>query len=165
MVFPGMQGGPHDNNIAAMAVALEEALRPSFTKYARQVILNAKTLAKTLKTNGFNLITGGTDNHLILIDLRNFNLGGKEAEKLLEVAGIYVNRNTIPYDPNPPFRPSGLRLGTPALTSRGMKAKEMILIGQMMAQIIKNPQDQKIKKTVRQTVKKLTKRFPLYKNL
>ena len=165
MVFPGMQGGPHDNNIAAMAVALEEALRPSFTKYARQVILNAKALAKTLKTNGFNLITGGTDNHLILIDLRNFNLGGKEAEKLLEAAGIYVNRNTIPYDPNPPFRPSGLRLGTPALTSRGMKAKEMILIGQMMAQIIKNPQDQKIKKTVRQTVKKLTKRFPLYKNL
>ena len=165
MVFPGMQGGPHDNNIAAMAVAFQEALRPSFKKYARQVILNAKALSKALKTSGFNLITGSTDNHLILIDLRNFNLGGKEAEKLLEAVGIYVNRNTIPYDPNPPFKPSGLRIGTPALTTRGMKAKEMILIGQMMAQIIKNPQDQKIKKTVQQTVKKLTKKFPLYKGL
>jgi len=165
MVFPGMQGGPHDNNIAAMAVAFKEALQPSFKNYARQVIFNAQTLAKTLKANGFNLITGGTDNHLILIDLRNFNLGGKEAEKLLEAVGIYVNRNTIPYDPNPPFRPSGLRIGTPALTSRGMKKKEMILIGQIMAQIIKNPQDQKIKKTVRLTVKKMTKKFPLYRHL
>jgi len=161
MIFPGLQGGPHDNNIAAMAVAFQEALRPSFKKYARQIILNAQTLAKTLKANGFNLVTGGTDNHLILIDLRNFNLNGKEAEKLLEKIGIYVNRNAIPFDPNPPFRPSGLRLGTPALTTRGMKEKEMKIVGQLIADIIKNPTDLKIKKAVKQTVKKLTKRFIL----
>ncbi|MDD5221895.1 MAG: serine hydroxymethyltransferase, partial [Patescibacteria group bacterium] len=125
MIFPGTQGGPHDNNVAGIAVALQEALKPSFKKYGAQICLNAKILAQTLKQNGLNIITGGTDNHLILVDVRNAELNGKEAEKLLEKVGIYVNRNTIPFDPNPPFKPSGLRLGTPALTTRGMKEKEM----------------------------------------
>ncbi|MGC9049268.1 MAG: serine hydroxymethyltransferase, partial [Patescibacteria group bacterium] len=128
----------------------------------KKVIANAKVLAETLKENGFNLITGGTDNHLIFIDLRNFGLTGKGAEKLLEEVGIYVNRNTIPFDPNPPFNPSGIRLGTPALTTRGMKEKEMKLIGQMISQILRNPTNSKIRKQIQQAVKKLTKKFPLF---
>ena len=162
-VFPGLQGGPHDNNTAAMAVAFGEALKPSFRKYSLQIIKNAKVLAETLAKNGLKIITGGTDSHLLLIDLTSTGIFGKEAEKLLEDVGIYVNRNTIPYDPRPPFDPSGLRLGTPALTTRGMKEKEMKIIGELIAKIIFNPKSEKIKKEVKSTVLKLTKKFPLYR--
>jgi len=160
-VFPGMQGGPHDNNIAAMAVALAEDLEPNFKKYAQQIIKNSKTLAESLKKQGLKLITNGTDNHLILVDLTSTGIPGKEAEKLLENVNIYVNRNTIPYDQRSPFDPSGLRLGTPALTTRGMKEKEMKIIGELIAKIILNPKSEKIKKEVRVKVNKLTKKFPL----
>lgn len=161
-VFPGLQGGPHDHTTAAIAVALGEALKPSFKKYARQIIKNAKALAKSLQKENLDLTTGGTDNHAILIDLTKTGLSGKEAEKLLEEVGIYVNRNTIPNDPRSPFDPSGLRLGTPALTTRGMKEKEMKLIGKIIAQIIWSPKDEKIKKQAQQTIQKLTRRFPIY---
>jgi len=162
-VFPGLQGGPHDNNTAAMAVAFGEALKPSFRKYSLQIIKNAKVLAETLAKNGLKIITGGTDSHLLLIDLTSTGIFGKEAEKLLEDVGIYVNRNTIPYDPRPPFDPSGLRLGTPAPTTRGMKEKEMKIIGELIAKIIFNPKSEKIKKEVKSTVLKITRKFPLYR--
>lgn len=164
-VFPGMQGGPHDNNTAAMAVAFGEDLEANFKKYAQQIVKNAKALADSLKKQGLKLITDGTDNHLILLDLTLTNVPGKEAEKLLEDVGIYLNRNTIPYDPRSPFDPSGVRLGTAALTSRGMKEKEMKIVGELIAKIIFNPKSAKIKKEVTEAIKKLTKKFPLYKNL
>lgn len=163
-VFPGLQGGPHDNNTAAMAVAFAEDLKPSFKKYARQIVKNAKALAESLKKQGLKLITGGTDNHLILVDLTSTGVSGKKAEKLLEDVGIYLNRNTIPYDPRSAFDPSGIRLGTPALTTRGMKEKEMEIIGQLIAKIIFHPGSEKTKKEIVGVVKKLTKKFPLYKN-
>ncbi len=163
-VFPGLQGGPHDNVTAAMAVAFGEALKPGFRKYAIQIIKNAKVLAQTLKENGLEIVTGGTDSHLLLIDLTGTGLSGKEAEKLLEEVNIYVNRNTIPFDPKPPFDPSGLRLGTPALTTRGMKEREMRIIGEMIAEIIFNPKSEKIKKEIKKRVWDLTRKFPLYKN-
>ncbi len=127
-VFPGLQGGPHDNTTAAIALCLNEAVKPEFKKYAKQAVENAKVLSDELKSYGFNLVTGGTDNHLILIDLRNKNIVGKDAAVNLEKAGIIVNCNSIPNDPNPPMNPSGIRLGTPALTTRGMKASEMKMI-------------------------------------
>jgi len=162
MVFPGIQGGPHENKIAALAVCLYEASKAPFKRYIKQVIINAKTLAKTLKEYGLKVITGGTDNHLILLDLRNIGLNGKKAEEILENSNIYVNRNTIPYDPNPPYQPSGIRLGTPALTTRGMKEKEMKIIGEIIAKILLNPENNKIKKQAKKIIKKLTKKFPLY---
>lgn len=124
-VFPGLQGGPHDNQTAAIAVCLGEALKPSFKKYARQIVKNAKALARELQRLRFQLVSGGTDNHLMLIDLTNLGISGKEAEERLGEVGIIVNRNTIPYDTRSPFDPSGIRLGTPSLTTRGMKEKEM----------------------------------------
>jgi len=163
-VFPGLQGGPHDNQTAGIAVCLAEASTLSFKKYAAQIVKNAKALAGELKKYGFNLVTGGTDNHLILIDLRNKNIDGKKAAEILEEAGIVVNKNTIPFDPNPPANPSGIRLGTPALTTRGMKEREMKLIASWINEIlnVKCPTSnvQKIKKEV----KKLCKNFPLPKN-
>ncbi|MDD2731918.1 MAG: serine hydroxymethyltransferase [Candidatus Pacebacteria bacterium] len=157
-VFPGLQGGPHMNQIAAIAVCLKEASTPSFKRYAALIVKNAKALAAELKKYGFNLITGGTDNHLILIDLRNKNISGKDAQELLEEAGITVNKNTIPYDTASPFNPSGIRLGTPALTTRGMKEKEMKLIALWINEVISNP---KSVKRIREQVRKLTKKFPL----
>lgn len=123
-VFPGLQGGPHDNQTAAIAACLNEALKPSFKKYGKQIVKNAKTLANELKRLGLNLVSGGTDNHLMLIDLTNLGISGREAQDKLEEVGIIVNRNTIPYDTRSPFDPSGIRLGTPSLTTRGMKEKE-----------------------------------------
>lgn len=157
-VFPGLQGGPHMNNIAAIAVCLKEASMPVFKKYARQVVKNAKTLAEELKKYGFKLITGGTDNHLILIDLRNKKISGSQAQLRLEKAGITVNKNTIPFDSKPPFNPSGIRLGTPALTTRGMKEKEMKQIARFINEVIENPKN--IKRT-REEVKRLCRNFPL----
>src|SRR3989338_8232720 len=124
-VFPGMQGGPHDNNTAAKAVALGEAMKPEFKNYAQQIVKNSKTLAKELQKYGFRLVSGGTDNHLILVDLQNKNVTGKEAEAALDKARITVNKNMVPFDTRSPFDPSGIRLGTPAITSRGMKEEEM----------------------------------------
>ncbi|MBU4369464.1 serine hydroxymethyltransferase [Patescibacteria group bacterium] len=164
-VFPGMQGGPHNHTTAAIAVALKEASKPSFKTYVHQIVKNAKTLAQSLKQNGLDLISNGTDNHLILVDLIKTNVTGKQAEKALEQVGIYVNKNMIPYDPRTPFNPSGIRLGTPALTTRGMKEKQMKLIGQLIAQVIYNIDNKQVLKKVSQTVKQLTKAYPLYPNL
>lgn len=157
-VFPGLQGGPHENNIAAIAVCLKEAATPAFKKYAKQIVENSRKLASELLKYGFNLVTGGTDNHLILIDLRNKNISGKEAQERLEKAGITINKNTIPYDPNPPFNPSGIRLGTPAITTRGMKEKEMKKIASWINEVISKPES--VAK-IRQEIKKFCKKFPL----
>jgi len=164
-VFPGMQGGPHNHTIAAIAVALKEASKPSFKTYINQIVKNAKTLAQTLKDNGLDLVSNGTDNHLILIDLIKTNITGKQAEKALEQVGIYVNKNMIPYDPKTPFNPSGIRLGTPALTTRGMKQTQMKIIGKLIAQVIYNIDNKQVLKKVSQTIKQLTKDYPLYPNL
>ncbi|MBI2049973.1 MAG: serine hydroxymethyltransferase [Candidatus Staskawiczbacteria bacterium] len=157
-IFPGFQGGPHMHQIAAIAVCLKETGTGNFKKYARQIVKNAKVLAEELKNYGFNLVSGGTDNHLILIDLRNKNITGPEAQDLLEAAGITINKNSIPYDPAPPFKPSGIRLGTPAITSRGMKEKEMKKIASWINDVISNHQSVKKIKT---EIKKFCKKFPL----
>jgi glycine hydroxymethyltransferase len=157
-VFPGLQGGPHENSIAAIAVCLKEASRPDFKKYAKQIVKNAKALAGSLIKSGFNLVSNGTDNHLILIDLRNKNISGKEAQNRLEKAGITINKNTIPFDPNPPFEPSGIRIGTPALTTRGMKEKEMEKIAGWMNEVIAN---EKSIPRIRQEIKVFCRKFPL----
>jgi glycine hydroxymethyltransferase len=136
-VFPGLQGGPHDNITAAIAVALKEASTPEFKKYASQIVVNAKILARTLMEEGLVLTTGGTDNHLMVVDLRPQGIIGNVAAEALEAAGIVVNRNSVPHDPNPPFYPSGIRLGTPAITTRGMGEKEMKIIGKWIATAIK----------------------------
>jgi glycine hydroxymethyltransferase len=157
-VFPGLQGGPHEHTICAIGIALKEASSLAFKKYARQIVKNTKALATELKRYNFNLISGGTDNHLVLVDLTNKNITGKQAQSLLEKAGIIVNKNTIPYDPRPPFNPSGIRLGTPALTIRGMKEREMRETASFIAEIISSSKSvSKIKKEV----KKLCKRFPV----
>jgi len=157
-VFPGLQGGPHENQIAALAVCLKEASSPDFKRYGEQIVKNAKALASGLMSHGFNLITNGTDNHLILIDLRNKDILGGEAQDRLEKAGITINKNSIPYDPNPPFKPSGIRLGTPAITTRGMKEKEMKQIAFWINEIIS---DEKLCLKVRKEIKSFCKEFPL----
>lgn len=157
-IFPGLQGGPHENAIAAIAVCLKEAAKPSFKKYAKQIIKNSKALAEELIKYGFNLVTGGTDNHLILIDLRNKEISGKDAQNLLEKAGINVNKNAIPFDPNSLFSPSGIRLGTPAITTRGMKEKEMKKIAGWINEVISNP---KSALKIRKEIKNFCKNFPL----
>ncbi len=165
MVFPGMQGGPHNHTTAAIAVALKEASLPSFKTYAKQIIKNAKVLAQSLMDNGLNLVSGGTDNHLILVDLVKNEIKGKEAEKILEQVGIYVNKNMIPYDPGTPFNPSGIRLGTPALTTRGFKEKDMEIIGRLIAQSILNFNKPTVLQEIKKTIRKLTSRYPLYPRL
>jgi len=157
-VFPGLQGGPHENSIAAIAVCLKEASAPAFKKYAAQVVKNAKVLGEELKKYGFNLISGGTDNHLILIDLRNKNITGAEAQDLLESAGISTNKNSVPYDPAGPFKPSGIRIGTPAITTRGMKEKEMKQIASWINDVIS---EKNSPKKVKEEIKKFCKKFPL----
>ena len=157
-VFPGLQGGPHQHTICAIGVALKEAMAPGFKKYASQIVKNAKILGDQLKKYGFNLISGGTDNHLVLVDLTNKNITGKDAQILLEKAGIVTNKNNIPYDPRPPFNPSGIRLGTPAVTTRGMREKEMEKIASWINEVISNPKSApKIKKEV----KKICQKFPI----
>ncbi len=155
MVFPGLQGGPHENNIAGIAVALKEASTKSFQKYGEQIIKNSKALSQSIKEGGLKLISKGTDNHLILIDLTKNNITGSQAEKVLEEMKIYVNKNTIPNDTRSPFNPSGIRIGTPALTTRGFKEKEMKIIGELIAQVINNINNPKILKQVKQNVKEL----------
>ena len=157
-VFPGIQGGPHNNITAAKLVCFEEAKKPAFRKYQKQVLKNAEVLAEELKKYGFNLVSGGTENHLILIDLQNKGITGKEAEERLEKAGIIANRNTIPGDLRKPFDPSGIRLGTPAITTRGMKEREMKKIAEWIYRAINS--ETEIKK-VRGEVKNLSKRFKI----
>lgn len=160
-VFPGMQGGPHNHQTAAIAVALYEAAQPDFKAYARQVVKNAKKLAVELKARGFNLVTGGTDNHLLLVDLNNIGVSGKEAEDALSSIGITVNKNTVPFDPRGPFDPSGIRLGTPAITSRGLKENHMVQVAEWMEQAIKNKKDGKKLDSLSNEVKKFALQFPL----
>lgn len=156
-VFPGMQGGPHMNAIASIAVAMKEAKTAAFKKYAEQTVKNSKALAEALIGFGFKLSSGGTDNHLMLVDLSNKNISGSEAAKLLDTAGIVLNKNMIPFDKRSPMDPSGLRLGTPAVTSRGMKEKEMSKIASWIAAVIT---DKSVATQVRQEVKRFTKNFP-----
>ncbi|PZM86704.1 serine hydroxymethyltransferase [Candidatus Gracilibacteria bacterium] len=163
-VFPGIQGGPHENLIAAKAVAFKEALQPEFKEYTKQVIKNAKVLAEALQKNGFRIISGGTDNHLILVDVfGSFGVTGKEAELALEKVGLSVNKNMIPYDPRKPLDPSGIRLGTPAATTRGMKEEEMLKIAKIFTETIKNHQKEEILKNLKKEVLELCKKFPIYK--
>ena len=161
-VFPGMQGGPLEHVIAAKAVSFKEALQPEFKTYANQILKNAKVLASELQNHGFKLISGGTDNHLILIDLQNKNLAGKEAESALDKAGICCNKNMIPFDPRTPMNPSGIRIGTPAITTRGMKEDEMKQIAEWMNRIISDPKNEISQKKVSEEIKEMNKRFPIY---
>jgi len=162
-LFPGIQGGPLMHVIAAKAVALKEALTPQFKIYQGQIQKNAKTMAKRLQERGFKLISGGTDNHLMLLDLRNSEITGKDAEEALDKAGITVNKNTVPFDPRSPFITSGIRIGTPAVTTRGMKEKEMMMIADLIADTINNIKDESHHDKTRKRVKELCEQFPIYK--
>jgi len=164
-VFPGFQGGPHENNIAAKAIAFKEALEPDFKEYAKQIKANAKVLERKFNEFGYKLMFGGTDNHLLLVDVTPKGLSGKEAEKALDKAGITVNKNMIPDDPRSPMDPSGIRLGTPALTTRGMKEAEMEVVGDLINEAILNWQDETKLAEIRTKVVELTKKFPLYPEL
>jgi glycine hydroxymethyltransferase len=161
-VFPGAQGGPLMHVIAAKAVALKEALTPEFKQYQEQIVKNAKKLAETLISEGLRLVTGGTDNHLMLVDLRPFKITGNIAEKALEKAGITVNKNTIPFDPEKPTVTSGIRIGTPAVTTRGMKEDEMVKIGKLISKVLRAPDDERVISEVRKEVQELCDAFPLY---
>jgi glycine hydroxymethyltransferase len=163
MVIPGIQGGPLMHVIAAKAVAFKEALEPAFESYARQVIKNAKALAAALVKFDFNIISGGTDNHLMLIDLRNKKITGKDAEKALEAAGITVNKNAVPFDDQSPLITSGIRIGTPALTTRGMKESEMELIGSWIHRILSDLNNSSLQEKIKKEIKELCQKFPLYR--
>jgi glycine hydroxymethyltransferase len=160
-VFPGMQGGPHDHINAAKAVAFLEALQPEFKVYSAQVIKNAQVLAEELIKFGFDIVSNGTDNHLLLIDMTSKNSTGKIAEKALESAGISCNKNMVPFDQRTPFDPSGIRIGTPAVTTRGMKEDEMRIIAKWMNDVCENPEDKSIQDRVREEVKTLCQNFPI----
>ncbi len=164
-VFPGFQGGPHEHAIAATAVALGEASRPEFKEYAQQIIKNTKELCEALKKGGLRIMFGGTDNHLILADVSSFDLSGKQAQELLDSVHITVNKNMIPNDPRKPMDPSGIRLGTPAITTRGMKEKDMKKIGQSIIKLLKQPTSDTVKSEIRFVVKELTDKYPLYPEL
>jgi glycine hydroxymethyltransferase len=164
-VFPGMQGGPLEHAIAAKAVCFHEAMQPSFSQYAHQVVKNARAMADELMAQGMVLVSGGTDTHLLLVDLRNMSMTGKEAQSALDEAGITCNKNTIPYDTQSPFVTSGIRLGTPALTTRGMKEGEMKEIARMIKRVVSAHGDSALKQKVRQEVLALTSKFPLYPEL
>lgn len=164
-VFPGSQGGPLMHVIASKAVAFGEALQPSFKTYAQNVVKNAQVLAETLIAEGLNIVSGGTDNHLMLIDTRSVNITGKEAEHVLDSIGITVNKNAIPFDPTSPFVTSGIRIGTPAATSRGMNEEAMVAIGKIIAKTLKNPKDAAKLDEARAEVTALTDQFPLYTDL
>lgn len=158
MVFPGLQGGPHNHTIAGIGVALKEAMTPEFKKYASQIVKNAKALAGALQKHDFEIVSGGTDNHLLLVDLGNKNIRGKQAQELLESAGIVTNRNTIPYDKHSPFNPSGIRLGTPAITTRGMKEKDMQKIAFWISQVISTASTAPL---VKKEVQAFCKKYPI----
>ena len=160
-VFPGVQGGPLMHVIAAKAVCFHEALQPAFRDYQKQVVINAKALAAGIAKHGYRIVSGGTDNHLMLVDLRPKNLNGKEAQEVLDRAGITVNKNAIPFDTSSPFKPGGIRVGTPAVTTRGMKEEEMLEISDLVAETLTNRTDEASLNRVREKVRLLTRRFPL----
>ena len=162
-VFPGFQGGPHENNIAGKAVAFKEALEPEFKEYAKQVLKNSKTLEEEFSKRGYKICFGKTENHLLLIDVTLKGLSGKEAQIALDKAGITVNKNMIPDDPRSPMDPSGIRLGTPAITTRGMKENEMRAIAGWIDEAITNQKDEAKLAAIKEQVIELTKKFPLYK--
>ena len=161
-VFPGIQGGPLMHVIAAKAVALGEALRPEFKEYAAQTIKNAKALAETLQQDGFRIVSGGTDNHLMLVDLTSKDITGKEAQNVLDEVNITSNRNTIPFEPRSPFVTSGIRLGSPALTTRGFKEDDMREVGNIIALVLNDPQNEEKKEEARRRVAALCAKYPLY---
>ena len=161
-VFPGIQGGPLMHIIAAKAVAFKEALAPEFRAYQQQIVANARALAARLTEKGFRIVSGGTDNHLFLVDVASAGTTGKVAEKALEDAAITVNKNTIPFDPNPPLVASGVRMGTAALTTRGMREDEMAQVGDFIAEVLRAPEDVQVREGVRARVRALCERFPLY---
>ncbi|WP_147329916.1 serine hydroxymethyltransferase [Macrococcoides goetzii] len=161
-IFPGIQGGPLMHVIAAKAVAFGEALQPEFKTYQTQVINNAKTLAETLSERGLRIVSGGTDNHLFSVDVTPMDLTGKVAEHALDAVGITTNKNTIPFDKTSPFVTSGIRIGTPAVTTRGLKEEEMKLIGNIIADVLANHEDEQVLAKAREQVKSITDKFPLY---
>ncbi|NQS75476.1 MAG: serine hydroxymethyltransferase, partial [Peptococcaceae bacterium] len=161
-VFPGIQGGPLMHVIAAKAVALKEALEPGFKQYQQQIVNNARALAAALKERGFELISGGTDNHLILVDLRSKNITGSEAQELFDVVGVTINKNAIPYDPQPPNIASGIRIGSPAVTSRGLVEADMVQIAEIMDYAISNRNDQARLAGARGKVAAICEQYPLY---
>jgi glycine hydroxymethyltransferase len=158
-IFPGIQGGPLMHVIAAKAVCFKQATTSEFMNYQKQIVKNAKTLAEKLVELGYNLVSGGTDNHLMLMDLRNKGITGKQAEKALEEAGITVNKNMVPFDPQKPWVASGIRIGTPAVTTRGMKEKDMGVIAEMINRVLNDAENQKIKDEVRKEVESFCKKF------
>jgi glycine hydroxymethyltransferase len=164
-VFPGVQGGPLMNTIAAKAVGFKEALTPQFKEYQFQVVRNANALASRMIELGFDLVSGGTDNHLMLVKLIKENLTGKEADEALEAAGIALNKNMIPFDPRTPFVTSGIRIGTPAATTRGMREPEMVVIADLISTVLKDIKNERTIKKVRGQVAELCSRFPLYPDL
>ncbi|HWK22017.1 MAG TPA: serine hydroxymethyltransferase [Ureibacillus sp.] len=164
-VFPGIQGGPLMHVIAAKAVAFGEALQPEFKEYAKQIKANAKALAETLLAEGLELVSGGTDNHLLLVNVKSVGLTGKVAEKVLDEVGITANKNTIPYDEEKPFVTSGIRLGTAAVTSRGFKEEDLKEVGLIIAKLLKNPEDAAVKQEAADRVKVLTDKYPIYEEL
>jgi glycine hydroxymethyltransferase len=164
-MFPGMQGGPLEHVIAGKAVAFHEALQPSFTAYCHQVVNNAQVLAHALMARGYHVVSGGTENHLMLVDLRNKGLTGKVAEKVLDAAGITVNKNTVPKETQSPFVTSGIRIGTPAVTTRGMGAEAMQEIAVLIDRVLSNPDDSDTIAAVKADVKALADRFPLYRSV
>jgi glycine hydroxymethyltransferase len=161
-VFPGIQGGPLEHIIAGKAICFKEAMEPGFKQYQEQIVKNARALAEGLIKNGLRLVSGGTDNHLMLVDLRPFKVTGKAAETVLDEVGITVNKNTIPFDPEKPSITSGIRIGTPALTTRGMKEAEMKLIADLIAKVLKNVEDEKAKQEVANAISEICQKFPLY---
>lgn len=164
-VFPGLQGGPLEHIIAAKAVCFREAATEEFRLYSKQIVSNASALADTLLENGLRLVSGGTDNHLVLVDVSKLGMSGKEAEEVLDSVGITCNKNTIPFDTRKPWDPSGIRLGTPALTTRGMKEAEMREIGSMIAKVLNEPKSDSVLERIRQEVLELCRQFPLYPEL
>lgn len=161
-IFPGIQGGPLMHVIAAKAVALKEALAPEFKAYAQQIVKNAKALADTLQADGFRIVSGGTDNHLMLVDLTSKNITGKLAQNLLDEVGITANKNTIPFEKLSPFVTSGIRLGSPALTTRGFKEEDMVEVANIIALVLDNPEDEGARKEASQRVAALCAKYPLY---
>lgn len=160
-VFPGLQGGPHDHVTAAKAICFKEAMTDDFKEYAKQIIKNSQQLAASLTERGYRVVAGGSDNHLLLVDLRPVNVSGKEAQEVLDTVNITLNKNTIPYDPNPPMTPSGVRLGTPAITSRGMKESDMVKVADFMDRAIRSRNDEKQLQAIRQEVIDFASSFPL----
>lgn len=159
-VFPGLQGGPHNHTTAGIAVAAGEALRPDFSEYAARIVASARALGEALLSRGFRLVTGGTDNHLLLLDLTPKGIPGKPAARALDAAGIVGNYNSIPFDPRKPFDPSGLRIGTPALASRGMGPAEMVHVARWIDEVLAAPEDTRVRERVAGEVRELCAGFP-----